>query len=50
MSINNNENIIRSNRFLNGSNYRIWYDSIKSVVEQLELKEYLEKRCCSKII
>ena len=43
MSINNNENIISSNKFLNGSNYRIWYDSIKTVVEQLELEEYLEK-------
>ncbi|KAG4091531.1 hypothetical protein H8356DRAFT_1407625 [Neocallimastix lanati (nom. inval.)] len=37
------ENIISSNKFLNGSNYRIWYDSIKIVVEQLELEEYLEK-------
>ena len=43
MSINNNENIISSNKFLNGSNYRIWYDSINTVVEQLELEEYLEK-------
>ena len=43
MPINNNENIISSNKFLNGSNYRIWYDSIKIVVEQLELEEYLEK-------
>jgi len=24
-------------------NFRIWYDSIKPVVEQLELEEYLEK-------
>jgi len=40
---NNNEDIINSNKTLNGTNYNIWYDTISTDVEKLDLSEYLEK-------
>eukprot|EP00833_Pecoramyces_ruminatium_P014940 jgi/Orpsp1_1/1188972/evm.model.d7180000068605.1 len=43
MSNNNSEYSIHSSKFLNGKNFRIWFDAFKNLIEQKGLGEYLTK-------